>query len=350
MGHPIAPPPPPGIYAQDGPPKAVKDRLWLDTTGGQMWRYSVVLEQWVPYDEPHPSTGYECLYKGRRIKPAEGNSPSQAFAFGKDIVPEQMTQFFGDQINVGTNSQALGYDIQLPDALWVSALGNNIKAAPEGSINWAVLLGQNITADGNYPIAIGSQISVSGSYATVIGSYATAKDGVAIGSESTATGRYSTAIGMKAKTTADYSAAIGYQAQVTGANSTALGQMANASADEWAVALGGQAMAMANRTTVVGGIAQSAGEWGTALGALADAEAEGSTALGARSYATGARSVAIGQDASTDADDQGVIAVSSFQVGNTGIGPTEVVLHSPDGARWALRVDNTGALATTKLA
>jgi len=125
---------------------------------------------------------------------------------------------------------------------------------------------------------------------------------LAIGQSASASATYGTAVGGNASA-GDYAVAVGNQAQAKEMYSTALGRSANAGS-RGATALGNNSGASGAGSTAVGYIASAAGTNAVSLGYEAKGTGAYSSALGASASATHSRSVALGSGSETTAEDQ----------------------------------------------
>lgn len=148
--------------------------------------------------------------------------------------------------------------------------------------------------------------------------------------------------------------AVGNQAKVTAGSTpgnygTAVGASATTNGND-TVALGAFAKAVTDGDTALGDSSTASGGGSTAVGQTAFVSGASSQALGQGATVTHTRSTAIGNAATTQNDQCFVhhdileVATSSGTTLQSGI-----VLYSPNGHRWLIRVDNTGVLSTTAL-
>lgn len=154
---------------------------------------------------------------------------------------------------------------------------------------------------------------------------------IVIGTGASAAGNQSTAVGTGANSTGASSTALGNAASSLGLQSVAVGPAAVQGSG--AIGVGSGAAATGDYSVVLGKDASAALTDGAAIGHGAVAPYAHSTALGAGAATTGANQIMIGT--ATD-----VVEVP-FGSG--------YVLQSPNGSRYKLTVDNTGALVTTLL-
>lgn len=156
-------------------------------------------------------------------------------------------------------------------------------------------------------------------------------------------GLNSLVLGPSATATGNNSVALGQGASSPGASGTAVGTSASATGVQ-SVAVG-SAAAQGLGAIGVGNAVQASGDHSTAVGAGAAATFAQATALGNGAQSPYQHSTAIGAGATTTGPNQIMMGTSS-DVTEIPLG-SAVVLSSPNGTRFRLSVDNTGALTTT---
>ncbi|AWH45095.1 ESPR-type extended signal peptide-containing protein [Stenotrophomonas sp. ZAC14A_NAIMI4_1] len=134
---------------------------------------------------------------------------------------------------------------------------------------------------------------------------------LAIGQSANASATYGTAVGGNASA-GDYAVAVGNEAQAKEMYSTALGRSANAGSRA-ATALGNSSAAGGSGSTAIGYIAKSAGTNAVSLGYDAKGTGAYSSALGASASATHSRSVALGSGSETTGIDQVSVGNATVQ-------------------------------------
>jgi len=174
--------------------------------------------------------------------------------------------------------------------------------------------------------------------------YAEDVDVLAAGADSqhVGPGTNSLEVGVAALSSGNQSSALGPSATSPGVQSTAVGSAANAVGDR-SVAIG-PASTSTDSEIAIGDAATTSGGSSFAIGDTASATGASSGALGQNAQSAWTHSTAIGADAATTAANQIMMGTSAdmtwIPMGSA------IVLISPDGTRYALKVDNGGALDT----
>jgi hypothetical protein len=154
---------------------------------------------------------------------------------------------------------------------------------------------------------------------------------IVIGTGASAAGNQSTAVGTGANSTGASSTALGNAASSLGLQSVAVGPAAVQGSG--AIGIGTGATATGNYSVVIGKDSSAALDDGTAVGHGAVAAYAHSTAIGPGAVSTGPNQVMLG----TATDTVEVPFGSGY------------VIKSPNGTRYKITVDNSGALITTAL-
>ena len=286
------------------------------------------------------------------------------------IVPDVKTRgvevrSMGKAIGIGTDALRSFTDSASPNiAIGANTLRANYFSSHNVAIGDAVLpLGQNISNT----VAIGDEIGTNGTaFAGIValGHYAlqkpaTSTGDVAIGGYAIANAQTSgqnVAVGFNAlrgpatgTVTPTRDVAIGNQSLyeiTTGTDNVALGYYAGYSPN----GVNANATKSASKQTIIGsGSGQSSAtqvDEITTVGYRALAGGAGGTSLGASASAPFADSVALGRSTVTTATSQVAVGARDVEIQHANNG---VVLKSPDGSRWRMKIDDTGAVTTTKL-
>ena len=179
-------------------------------------------------------------------------------------------------------------------------------------------------------------------------------DAVRVGGSGRAEGGKSASVGFGSKSDGADSIAVGNQAIADGLSSIAVGKNAFAPSDS-AVVIGEGADTVQLASVVIGlnaaagdagGSLDPAAENSVAIGSGAIATFVNDVALGFQALADHANAAAVGANTSTTAADQVNVGDHDLEVG-TSTSQRGVHLYSPDGSRWLLTVDNTGAISAT---
>jgi hypothetical protein len=177
--------------------------------------------------------------------------------------------------------------------------------------------------------------------------YAEDVDVLAAGADSqhVGPGSNSLEIGVGAVSAGNQSTALGPTAASPGVQSTAVGSASNAVGDHSVAA--GTASTSGNSEIAVGNGSSTSGGDSFAIGHTASATGASSGALGTNASSTYPHSTAIGADSAVTQANQ-IMMGTAADVTEIPFG-SAVVLSSPDGTRYFLRVDNGGALDTELL-
>lgn len=264
---------------------------------------------------------------------------ARSTAFGAQAQPALTT---------GVDNTALGQAAQgaLTTGSRNTALGTSTQQfATSPNDNTALgYRAQRLLSTGAQNTAVGSRAQdgiTTGGNNTAVG--ASAQAVLAVGGGDTAVGQQS----QLALTTGGLDTAIGFKAQngmTTGSNNTAVG----ASAQAEPAGVVGNATTTANRQTSVGNesgqsVATQLDDI-TTVGYRALAGDQAATAVGSGAKAQHARSVALGYASETTATDQVMVGARDIEITDTMRG---VILRSPDGTRYRLKVANGGTLSCT---
>lgn len=174
--------------------------------------------------------------------------------------------------------------------------------------------------------------------------YAEDVDVLAAGADSQhlGSGTNSLQIGVAAVSAGNQSTALGPGTLSPGLQATAVGSASNALGDH-SVAVG-TASTSGESEIAIGDGATTSGGASVAIGDSASATGTSSGALGANASSTYAHSTAVGADSLVTQANQIMLGTASdFTEIPAG---SAIVLSSPDGTRYFLRVDNGGALDT----
>lgn len=206
--------------------------------------------------------------------------------------------------------------------------------APSRLTAYAEISNNPTTVRGHLAAAVTDPGKLRGGRSSAPNAVAVGPGAVASGATSTATGTGSSATGIEATV---------YGAGATSAANagTALGRLASASEAGTAVGRGANA---GSDGTVAGYGASTTGLNGSAFGVLAKAGVDG-TAVGHTADASGfSNGVALGKGTVTSAADQVAVGDRDIEIQSLTKG---LIIKSPDGARWRIRVANGGTLTIT---
>ncbi|WP_455597293.1 hypothetical protein, partial [Cloacibacillus porcorum] len=172
--------------------------------------------------------------------------------------------------------------LTLPPLTGVAEAGNYKEGS--GTVGEGVDNAISISPDGGEPSNVGNSGGIAiGSGAVAATPPMGALTLTAVGTEAKATGQDSSVFGGYAHAEGNYSSAFGVNAYATGADSSAFGHDSNAASDA-SSAFGSTAQATGLNSSAFGAIAQATGLESSAFGFASISESNNSIALGAYSY------------------------------------------------------------------
>jgi len=218
---------------------------------------------------------------------------------------------------------------------------NDAIYQPSGSVK----LGGNAAAlyDGAVSIGFDSHAYNEGAVAIGNNGGSSATNAVSVGTGSDTTGASSLALGHNASAKADYGVAIGSGSLGVASRIIALGVDTEVSGDS-GVAIGDGAACRTPNSISIGTDSESVSPHGISIGT--GAFNAGGVALGRNANTTTQNGVALGEDTTTTAGNQVHVGDRDLELG-TDTSPRGIHLYSPDGTRYKITVDDTGALSAT---
>ena len=259
---------------------------------------------------------------------------------GTSDIPKQITprraKFMIDQAKAG---------LQPISAELTEAIAERHAHAPSnGTINFlagiraldAVTTGAQNTAVGDTALkslTVGNANTAVGGRALETDVSGSSNTGVGQMSLNKATGNANTAVGASAGANVTTGSINTFVGQNSGVTSTSANASTNGS---------GQTFVGAN----TGQSSPTSAYDSSAFGSGALVGASNALALGAASKANHSSSVALGNNTTTTSTDQVMVGPRDIELTDTTKG---IVLKSPDGSRWRMKIDDTGAVTTTKL-
>lgn len=232
----------------------------------------------------------------------------------------------------------------------VTGATNTGMAAGQGAaaVDSTIAVGPGCTATSFGAVAVGINANAGANDTSIgYGASVAGTNGVAIGRDAIAAGNQAVVIGSLSSSNYDRSVLIGQQIVDAGTQNVLIGYDVDVtSAGTWNVVIGAFADADNSSNVVVGRIAKSQGTRGTAIGAFADTITKG-VAIGYAAVCDTADSVAIGDSTNTEVASSVAIGPRDLHVQAATKG---VILTSPNGTKYRIKVDDAGALSAEVVA
>jgi hypothetical protein len=289
------------------------------------------------------------------IGPNANGNATGAMAIGWNSVGGVNGTAVGMTAVTGVQAVALGRDANAESR--AVAVGYEAEAAQD-----TIAIGRMAAGTGASSVVIGVNVSSALSSVVAIGAQAkVALAGVSVGFQAETLSLDSVAIGFNAEAHAERSVSVGRDALVRGNGGIAIGRGASAgtvSSDLGNVVIGdlaatpsggnvvigeGANVTSGASSVVIGRSAQAAGQWATVVGHGARATVGNAMALGLNARCDHAGAVAIGISTVTELSNSVAIGSRDLQImGNSTHG---IVMRSPDGTRYRLRIANGGTVS-----
>lgn len=305
------------VAASDG---RVAAQVWADPIPARMWRKLVV------------------DHAGRVIMRCQTDSTIARGRTGGRGVPSPTLLDTGRVLG-GANT---GDRNTVSVGMWASASGTGAFAANNGvAASHGVAIGNSAAAvQGGVAVGSGAMGGTpTGLYGIALGYDAKAySSGVAIGQQAHASHQRGTAIGPRARS--------GNTDGTGGGFGTAIGSDSVVESASNGTAIGYGAKALFSRGTAIGALAESRFNDAVAIGEKAVATRQSAVALGGDALADHNQSVALGDGTITNASSQVAVGPRDVEIQDSARG---VILRSPNGTAFRVRVGDDGALTTTAL-